>query len=72
MPGETNLSKLIAGMRPVLRPGIFVVSLLPDDHPVPAGIDPVMVFREAEGHTLILGEEAVREPPALRRRFDAG
>jgi uncharacterized protein len=60
MPGETNLSTLIAAMRPVLRPGIFVFSTLADGRPVPAGIDPVMVFREAEGRTLILSEEAAR------------
>jgi len=41
-------------MRPVLQPGVFVFATLPDGEAVPDGVDPVMVFREREGRTLIL------------------
>lgn len=60
MPGETNLTTLLAGMRPALKPGNFVFATLPDGRPVPAASDPVMVFREAEGRTLIAREDAAR------------
>lgn len=60
MHGETQLTALLAGMRPALQPGVFVFSALPAGHPVPAGLDPVMVFREAEGSTLILREDEAR------------
>ncbi|PSJ57277.1 ACT domain-containing protein [Kumtagia ephedrae] len=60
MPGETDLAALLAGMRPALQPGLFVFCTLPADSPIPAGTDPVMIFREAEGRTLILREEEAR------------
>jgi len=60
MPGETDLTALLAGMRPTLKPGTFVFATLPDGRPVPPGIDAIMVFREAEGRTLVLGEDAAR------------
>ena len=57
MAGEKDLSRLIAGMRPKLQDGVFVFTTLPPDAPPPAGIAPLMVFREAEGTTLILAED---------------
>lgn len=57
MPGETDLNKLLGSMSPDLIPGVFVFATLPPDAPRPAGIDPVMVFREREGETLILRED---------------
>jgi len=60
MPGETNLQKLLGSMSPELAPGAFVFATLPSDTPCPAGLDPVMVFREREGDTLILAEEEAR------------
>lgn len=57
MPGETNLKKLLGTMAPDLRPGVFVFATLPADKERPAGVDPVMSFRESEGETLILAEE---------------
>lgn len=57
MAGEKNLSRLIAGMRPKLQDGVFVFTTLSPDAPPPAGIAPLMVFREAEGTTLILTED---------------
>lgn len=60
MTGETDLARLLAGMRPERRPGSYVFATLPDGR-VPAGLDTVMRFREAEGTTLILtGDEAAR------------
>ena len=54
MIGETDLDRLIAGMDPELRPGAHVFATLPPGSPIPEAIAPVMVFREAEGTTLIL------------------
>jgi len=51
--GETQLRRLLSGMRPVLAPGIFVFVTLPDGR-CPEELDPLMSFREAEGLTLIL------------------
>jgi len=48
---ETDLATLIRSMSPRLLPGLFVFS---SADAIPAGIDPVMTFREAEGMTLIL------------------
>jgi uncharacterized protein len=56
MPGETDLSRLLAGMRPKLWPDVYVFASLPPGADIPAAIDPVMTFREAEGTTLILTE----------------
>jgi len=60
MPGETNLQKLLGSMSPELAPAVFVFATLPPGAPRPAGLDPVMVFREREGDTLILAEEEAR------------
>ena len=60
MPGETNLQKLLGSMSPELLPGIFVFATLPPGAPQPAGLNPVMIFREREGDTLILLEEMAR------------
>ena len=61
MTGETNLKTLLAGLSPVLSPGTFVFATLPPGDPVPAMLDPVMIFREQEGTTLILAEHEARE-----------
>ncbi len=54
MTGETDLTALLSGMRPVLQPDVFVFATLPDGIALPEGADPVMVFREREGRTVIL------------------
>jgi len=54
MTGETNLSALIASMDPVLADAVYVFATLPLDAPTPAGLTPVMTFREREGVTLIV------------------
>lgn len=56
MTGETDLSKLLSGMKPRLREGVFVFANLPPGAETPAGIAPVMIFREQEGTTLVMKE----------------
>src|SRR5262245_27881096 len=56
MTGETDLNKLLSGMRPRLQDGIFVFASLAAGAALPPEIVPVMIFREAEGTTLILEE----------------
>jgi uncharacterized protein len=60
MPGETNLQKLLGSMSPELLPGVFAFATLSPGTPMPAGINPVMVFREREGDTLILLEDEAK------------
>jgi len=48
---ETDLTTLIRSMNPRLKPGLFVFA---SADAIPAGVKPVMTFREAEGTTLIL------------------
>jgi len=57
MTGETNLKKLLGAMSPELTPGIVVFATLPPGTPMPAGLNPLMTFREREGITLILHED---------------
>lgn len=54
MTGETNLSKLIATMRPRLVDGTYVFVTMAGGKPMPDHLEPIMTFREAEGITLIL------------------
>jgi hypothetical protein len=60
MAGETDLKKLLATMTPELRPGIHVFATLPPDAPVPDNLEPVMLFREREGTTVIALEERTK------------
>ncbi len=60
MAGQTDLKRLLATMTPELLPGIHVFATLPPDAPVPDNVDPVMVFREREGTTLIVLEDEAR------------
>ena len=52
MSGETDLGKLLAGLRATLEPGTYVFATLTG--PIPQGVTARMVFREAEGTTLIV------------------
>lgn len=58
MSGETNLTQLLAAMRPQLQNDTYVFASLPSAVALPVGLEPVMTFREAEGLTLILKENA--------------
>jgi hypothetical protein len=71
MAGETNLSKLLAGMRPTLQPEVFVFCTVPGGTTLRA-YDPVLIFRETEGITLILREAdalAAGLEPSFRSRM---
>ena len=57
MTGETDLKKLLATMTPQLLPGVYVFVTLQPDAPVPDTLNPLMIFREKEGTTLILRED---------------
>jgi uncharacterized protein len=61
MPGEADLKTLIASMRPTLQPAYFVFVTLPHAQPIPIAIDPVMVFWETEGRTLIVEHQAASQ-----------
>jgi len=61
MGGETNLEVLLRSMQPELQPGVMVFATIPPDGKLPAGIEPLMIFREREGWTLILPEEEARK-----------
>ncbi|MBW4461314.1 MAG: ACT domain-containing protein [Nodosilinea sp. WJT8-NPBG4] len=52
MDGETNLTKLLSSMRPILREGEYVFCTLPALGSL--DLDPVGFFKEEEGLTLIL------------------
>ena len=56
MTGETDLQNLLGSMSPELLPGVYVFATLPPRETVPSGVEPVMIFREKEGVTLILEE----------------
>ena len=56
MTGETDLKTLLASMTPQLLAGTYVFVTLPPGVPVPENLEPVMVFREREGTTLIVTE----------------
>ncbi|ESX50975.1 ACT domain-containing protein [Mesorhizobium sp. C416B] len=60
MAGETDLEKLLAAMTPELLPDVYVFATLTPGISRQAGLDPVMVFREREGVTLIVTEDAAR------------
>ncbi len=53
MSGELDLGALLRTVSARLVDGVFVFATIPDDA-VPDGIAPRMMFREAEGTTLIL------------------
>lgn len=58
MTGETDLKTLLASMTPELLAGTYVFVTLPPGVPQPEGVEPVMIFREREGVTLIAMEDA--------------
>ncbi|MGB0672029.1 MAG: ACT domain-containing protein [Rhodospirillales bacterium] len=56
MAAETDLERLLSGLNPTLVEGVYVFATLSADR-IPDGLRPLMVFREAEGTTLILSRE---------------
>ena len=53
-PPVTDLAELLAGMDPELHEGEYVFCSVPVDRELPAGLDPVVTVREAEGRTVVL------------------
>lgn len=53
--GESDLQKVLSGMRPQLNPGHYVFTTVEDG--VPPGVTPVVTVAEREGLTLILRQE---------------
>jgi hypothetical protein len=60
MTGETDLKTLLASMTSELLPGVHVFVTLAPGVPQPEGLEPVMVFREREGLTLIVTEDKAK------------
>lgn len=57
MPGETNLSILLKSMKPVLRNGEYVFCSVDYQNMSYLTFEPICVFREDEGLTLVLSRE---------------
>ncbi|MFE3825981.1 ACT domain-containing protein [Streptomyces sp. NPDC059092] len=55
MAGESDLRKLLSGMRPELNPGRYVFTTV--EGGVPSGITPVVMVAEREGVTLVVPRE---------------
>ena len=68
MSGERDLSRLLAGLRPQLHPGEFAFASVTGG--VPAGLDPVVTVREAEGTTLVV-ERSAADAAGLGYEFTA-
>jgi hypothetical protein len=60
MSGELNLEALLRGMSATLVEGVFVFATLPKSE-VPTRLNPLMIFHEAEGVTLILKRDQAEE-----------
>ncbi|TIQ28861.1 MAG: ACT domain-containing protein [Mesorhizobium sp.] len=60
MTGEADLQRLLASMTPQLLPDVHVFATLAPGVAMPDGLDPVMSFREREGLTLIVTEDAAK------------
>jgi hypothetical protein len=54
MTGERDLAALLRGMKPEMREGIFVFGTIAEAAKLPAGIAPLLTFREAEGTTVVI------------------
>lgn len=68
-PWAAALTALLARLEPALQPGVWVYAQLPPEAD-PYLLRPVATFREAEGWTLILAEDAARAA-GLTSRFRA-
>jgi len=68
MTGERDLDALLRHMKPELRPGTFVFCTVAAGETIPAGLDPLMTFREQNGTTLVLPREDA-EAAGLRYAF---
>lgn len=55
MTGESDLHRLLSGMRPQLNPGRYVFTTVQGE--IPSGVTPVVTVAEQEALTLILRQE---------------
>ncbi len=69
VPPERDLSILLRDMAPLLAPEHYVYCSFPD-HGLPAGVDALCLFREAEGLTAIV-EKASAEALQLPFTFES-
>ncbi|MDZ7747719.1 MAG: ACT domain-containing protein [Halofilum sp. (in: g-proteobacteria)] len=68
MTGETDPVRLLRDMAAVLTAGTWVFARLPPGAALPAGLEPLGRFREAEGETVIV-ERTAAERAALAFEF---
>jgi hypothetical protein len=61
MSGETDLNKLIAEMRPVLSGEPYVFYTLPEENTDWRGFNPLGIFHETEGVTIIVTQRQARD-----------
>ncbi|MFE4535383.1 ACT domain-containing protein [Streptomyces scopuliridis] len=54
MTGESDLRKLLSGMRPQLNPGRYVFTTVDGAGGVPSGVTPVVTVSEREGLTMVV------------------
>jgi hypothetical protein len=54
VPGEHDLKTLLRGMRPEIQDGTFVFCSMSRDQSLPAAIEPLLIFHEQEGTTVVI------------------
>jgi uncharacterized protein len=57
VPGESSLAKLLQNMQPEMHDGVFVFCSIQANKESPAALNPVHIFREREGTTLVVRRE---------------
>ncbi|MGY8681381.1 ACT domain-containing protein [Bradyrhizobium sp. UFLA05-153] len=57
MTGERDLNSLLGDMKPEMQEGTFVFCTMAPNESIPAGINPLLTFREQEGTTLVIRRE---------------
>jgi hypothetical protein len=54
VPGEHDLKTLLREMKPEIQDGTFVFCSIPKDSNVPFTTEPLLIFREREGITVVI------------------
>ena len=68
MSGERDLAKLLQNMKPEMHEDVFVFCSISSDQTIPVTLNPVHIFREREGTTLVM-RRAEAESAALPYQF---
>jgi len=55
--GERDLDALLLNMKPEMLDGIFVFCTIAANARIPAALNPLLIFREQEGTTLVIPRE---------------